>query len=136
MAPVLRQISMPKPRLFLDADGVLADFDLAARQLLGMSPKEYIETHGRGAFWARLARVSIITEVPQPQAERFWHSDPAIQKTTLDSMIGAGAKVIVTLRPPVDRAGGHCCGRLQRPAPRRRDHLHPSRARACAREGR
>lgn len=49
---------MPKkqPRLFLDADGVLADFDLGARRLLGMSPKEYIAGRGRGAFWGRLAR--------------------------------------------------------------------------------
>ena len=44
------------PRLFLDADGVLADFDLSACQLLGMKPKEYIGRHGRGAFWSRLAK--------------------------------------------------------------------------------
>jgi 5'(3')-deoxyribonucleotidase len=44
------------PRLFLDADGVLADFDRGARQLLGASPKEYIAKHGRGHFWKRLAR--------------------------------------------------------------------------------
>jgi 5'(3')-deoxyribonucleotidase len=43
------------PRLFLDADGVLADFDLAARGLLGMRSKEYIDKHGRGMFWKRLA---------------------------------------------------------------------------------
>jgi 5'(3')-deoxyribonucleotidase len=49
---------MPKkqPRLFLDADGVLADFDHGARRLLGMTAKEYIAAHGRGAFWGRLAR--------------------------------------------------------------------------------
>ncbi len=51
---------MPKDqqsrRLFLDADGVLADFDEGARRLLGMSPKQYIAAHGRGAFWKRLAR--------------------------------------------------------------------------------
>ena len=46
---------MAAPRLFLDADGVLADFDLGARRLLGMRPKEFIEKHGRGAFWRRLA---------------------------------------------------------------------------------
>jgi 5'(3')-deoxyribonucleotidase len=46
---------MAQPRLFLDADGVLADFDLSARRLLGMSPKQFIAKHGRGAFWKRLA---------------------------------------------------------------------------------
>lgn len=46
---------MAEPRLFLDADGVLADFDLGARKLLGMKPKEFIAKHGRGTFWKRLA---------------------------------------------------------------------------------
>jgi 5'(3')-deoxyribonucleotidase len=46
---------MAEPRLFLDADGVLADFDLGARKLLGMKPKEFIANHGRGTFWKRLA---------------------------------------------------------------------------------
>jgi 5' nucleotidase, deoxy (Pyrimidine), cytosolic type C protein (NT5C) len=45
-----------EPRLFLDADGVLADFDEGARRLLGMSPREYERKHGRGAFWKRLAQ--------------------------------------------------------------------------------
>ena len=44
------------PRLFLDADGVLADFDRGARELLGLSPKEFIAAHGRDAFWKRLAK--------------------------------------------------------------------------------
>ncbi|HVU30934.1 MAG TPA: hypothetical protein VHE36_11105 [Sphingomicrobium sp.] len=47
---------MAGPRLFLDADGVLADFDRAARELLGASPREFIARHGRGAFWRRLAK--------------------------------------------------------------------------------
>lgn len=47
---------MAEPRLFLDADGVLADFDLGVRRLLGMRPKAYITAHGRAAFWKRLAR--------------------------------------------------------------------------------
>jgi 5'(3')-deoxyribonucleotidase len=45
-----------QPRLFLDADGVLADFDRRARELLGMKPKAFIAKHGRGAFWKRLAK--------------------------------------------------------------------------------
>ena len=44
------------PRLFLDADGVLADFDLGVRRLLGTSARDYIATHGRGAFWKQLAQ--------------------------------------------------------------------------------
>jgi len=47
---------MPEPRLFLDADGVLADFDRGARQSLGLRPKEFIAKHGRGTFWMRLAK--------------------------------------------------------------------------------
>ena len=43
------------PRLFLDADGVLADFDEGARRLLGMTPRAFEAKHGRGAFWKRLA---------------------------------------------------------------------------------
>ena len=43
-------------RLFLDADGVLADFDEGARRLLGMPPPAYEAKHGRGAFWKRLAQ--------------------------------------------------------------------------------
>lgn len=42
-------------RLFLDCDGVLADFDSAAKSLLGMTPRQYEARHGRGAFWKRLA---------------------------------------------------------------------------------
>ena len=44
-----------EPRLFLDADGVLADFDEGVRQLLGMEPRAFEAKYGRGAFWKRLA---------------------------------------------------------------------------------
>jgi hypothetical protein len=43
------------PQLFLDLDGVLADFEGGAHQLLKMPPKEFQEGHGPGGFWKRLA---------------------------------------------------------------------------------
>ena len=46
---------MAEPRLFLDADGVLANFDEGAKRLLGMSVRQFETKHGRGAFWKRLA---------------------------------------------------------------------------------
>ena len=45
-----------QPRLFLDADGVLADFDEGARRLFGMAPAEFEAKHGKSEFWRRIAK--------------------------------------------------------------------------------
>jgi 5'(3')-deoxyribonucleotidase len=44
-----------QPRLFLDADGVLADFDEGTRRQLGMPIRQYEAKHGRNSFWKQLA---------------------------------------------------------------------------------
>ena len=47
---------MTDRQLFLDCDGVLADFDHGATAILGMPPKAFEKRHGLGRFWAKLAR--------------------------------------------------------------------------------
>lgn len=42
-------------RIFIDLDGVLADFDAAAAAIFGMPPREFEELHGARVFWKRLA---------------------------------------------------------------------------------
>ena len=50
---------MPKDigsrRLFLDSDGVLADFNAGVKTLFGMTLHQYEAKHGRRAFWKKLA---------------------------------------------------------------------------------
>ena len=44
------------PKLFLDCDGVLADFDAGARDVLGgMTPAQFEARHSKREFWRRLA---------------------------------------------------------------------------------
>lgn len=43
-------------QLYLDCDGVLADFDKAATELLGMPPRTFEKRRGIGAFWRELTR--------------------------------------------------------------------------------
>ena len=72
------------PRLFLDCDGVLADFDGGVRRLSGLDPDALTERDGRGGFWKRLARADGFYEHldPLPGAKemvaRLRHLDPTI----------------------------------------------------------
>jgi hypothetical protein len=47
---------MADRQLYLDCDGVLADFDAGAEKILGMPPGAFKARHGAGRFWARLAQ--------------------------------------------------------------------------------
>ena len=43
-------------QLYLDCDGVLADFDKGATAVLGLPPRAFEQRHGLGKFWQKLAQ--------------------------------------------------------------------------------
>lgn len=72
------------PQLFLDCDGVLADFDTGAERVLGMAPRAFEKKFGLGRFWAKLARDGdFYASLPlMPDAQQLFdgvaHLDPII----------------------------------------------------------
>lgn len=75
---------MAERQLYLDCDGVLADFDRGAQAVFGLPPRAFEARHGRGRFWARLAQTPAFFEhLPlMPGAldlfEAVRHLDPVI----------------------------------------------------------
>jgi hypothetical protein len=61
-------------QLFLDCDGVLADFDRAATGLLGMPPRDFEARHGQKRFWSRIAaHEDFFGSLPlMPDARDLW----------------------------------------------------------------
>lgn len=79
---------MAEPRLFLDADGVLADFDRGAFDLLEMKPKAFIAKYGRGQFWKRLARAkNFYGSLPKmPDADLLFNAVKHLKPTILTGL--------------------------------------------------
>ncbi|HET7708515.1 MAG TPA: hypothetical protein VFK50_03155 [Sphingomicrobium sp.] len=76
------------PRLFLDADGVLADFDKGAQRLLGMPAKDFERKRGQGAFWRELARApDFYATLPQmPDAQLLFEAVKHLHPTILTGL--------------------------------------------------
>ncbi|HEY0437861.1 MAG TPA: hypothetical protein VGC92_14565 [Phenylobacterium sp.] len=58
-------------QIYLDCDGVLADFDTGATQILGLAPGEFETRHGAREFWRRLARADNFFDNLEPMADAF-----------------------------------------------------------------
>jgi hypothetical protein len=71
-------------QLFLDCDGVLADFDLYAEKVFGLPPRKAEATLGTKRFWCDLQshddfynRLPLIPDALELY-EAVWHLDPVI----------------------------------------------------------
>jgi hypothetical protein len=71
-------------RIYLDCDGVLADFDRGAQDILGLPPAVFEKRYGPGQFWKRLGTAQAFFENLEPMPDAFElyeavrHRDPVI----------------------------------------------------------
>lgn len=74
--------------LFLDLDGVLADFDAGARKVLGMSPAAFEAKYSKREFWRRLARASdFYAALPlMPDARELFDAVKHLEPTILTGL--------------------------------------------------
>ncbi|MBE2199753.1 MAG: hypothetical protein IAE79_14155 [Anaerolinea sp.] len=64
---------------------------------LGLQPGDHVGIIGYGfdAFWARLARVKIVAEMPPEAADAFWLAGDEVQEQVLAAFAYSGAQAIV-----------------------------------------
>jgi 5'(3')-deoxyribonucleotidase len=76
------------PSLFLDCDGVLADFDRAATDLFGMPPDRFQARHGNREFWKRIERApDFYATLPQmPDAQQLFDAVKHLKPTILTGL--------------------------------------------------
>ncbi|QNM83160.1 hypothetical protein H8M03_02030 [Sphingomonas sabuli] len=77
-----------QPHLFLDCDGVLADFEAGAAVLLGASSADFQKRHGPGAFWKRLAgHGNFYGDLPEmPDAQQLFKAVKHLRPTILTGL--------------------------------------------------
>ena len=76
------------PRLFLDLDGVLADFDAGVQAQLGMTPSAFEARHGKREFWRRIANApNFYGTLPEmPDARRLFDAVEHLRPTILTGL--------------------------------------------------
>lgn len=58
-------------QIYLDCDGVLADFEAGAEKILGLTPQAFERRHGARAFWRKLATADGFFDSLEPTADAF-----------------------------------------------------------------
>lgn len=58
-------------QIYLDCDGVLADFDAGAEAVLGLPPRAFEQRYGMAAFWKRLAAAPDFFGTLEPLPDAF-----------------------------------------------------------------
>jgi hypothetical protein len=69
---------------------------------MGIQPRDSVASIGNSddAYWARLAKVRIVAEMPSKDADTFWAADDAVKSQVIQTFARAGAKVIVAEKAP------------------------------------
>lgn len=83
-------------QIYLDCDGVLADFDRSATIILGMPPGDFEELEGSAEFWRRL------TEAP----DFYANLEPMVDALELFEGVRAKSPIILTGVPRGEWAAG------------------------------
>jgi len=75
-------------QIYLDCDGVLADFDKGAEAIFGMPPAAFETRYGAGEFWRRLAHADGFFEnlEPMPDAQQLYDAVKAKAPIILTGM--------------------------------------------------
>jgi hypothetical protein len=69
---------------------------------LGIKPGDQVGVIGYAfdSFWARLAKVQIVAEMFDWQADPFWLGEPAFQEEVLHAFVSSGARAVVAEHVP------------------------------------
>lgn len=73
-----------------------------ALRRMGVEPGDRVACigHPSDAYWARLAGVTIVAEIPSASAETFWAAGPEIKSRVYETFTKTGARAIVCNRVP------------------------------------